>query len=104
MIDSKSEYHKVRQQTKKPYLMRKFGITLDTYNNMLAAQDNKCAICGIHKDMLDRPLGVDHNHYTLKVRGLLCNPCNVSFGLLRENTKIMKAMIAYADRYEGRNG
>ena len=60
----------------------RYGITPELYNEMLAAQNGKCAICGeietaqhnVSKKTLK--LAVDHCHKTGKVRGLLCQECN----------------------------
>lgn len=47
--------------------LKKYGITEDEYNKMLAKTDNKCYICG--KPPKNRALSIDHNHKTGKVRG-----------------------------------
>lgn len=74
-------------------LRQKFGITLEDYNNMLTSQNGVCAICG----QLDgkRSLAVDHCHKTGKVRGLLCRRCNVSIGLLEDNTIFLLNAVRY---------
>lgn len=45
-------------------------------------QDGRCAHCGRQEDPNGRPLGLDHCHYTLRVRGLLCMGCNTAIGNL----------------------
>ena len=64
-----------------------FGITLEDYNKMFGEQRGLCAICGLpesHKNMYGlKGLSIDHNHNTGKVRGLLCNNCNLAVGQLR---------------------
>lgn len=59
---------------------------------MFASQNNKCAICGI--DIKDNGV-VDHSHITNKVRGILCNKCNVLLGMARDNVDILKKAIDY---------
>lgn len=56
------------------YLLRKYGITEEQYEQILEAQAGKCAIC--LKKPRTRRLAVDHNHKTGKIRGLLCSRCN----------------------------
>lgn len=63
---------------------KRYGITVDRYNEMLYIQEHKCAICLRHVNQLKRKLHVDHNHKTGEVRALLCSNCNTSIGLLYE--------------------
>jgi hypothetical protein len=51
--------------------------TSQQYYDMLAAQGGVCAIC--EKTTKDA-LHVDHCHMTGRVRGLLCNGCNLKLG------------------------
>lgn len=58
-------------------LRRRYGLTLEQHDAMLAAQNGVCAICcrpEEHKKYTR--LSVDHDHDTGKVRGLLCRRCN----------------------------
>src|SRR5438094_9480440 len=57
------------------HLKRKFGISLEQYEEMLAKQGGVCAICGAPPPE-GTSLHVDHDHETGEVRGLLCFPCN----------------------------
>ena len=63
-------YHRQR----KHYLKKKYRISVTDYNNMLAIQDGRCAIC--KRLPFKYKLAVDHNHETGTVRKLLCNVCN----------------------------
>lgn len=40
-------------------------------------------------------LGVDHDHTTGKIRGLLCNRCNRVLGLFRDNPDVIKRALDY---------
>lgn len=67
-------------------LRNRFGITLEEYEEMLERQDGKCAICGKAESALSnagipgKMLAVDHDHETGRVRGLLCQRCNIGIG------------------------
>lgn len=63
-------------------LKRRFGITPEQYDEMLAEQEGVCAICG--KEQGGRTLAVDHDHSTGEVRGLLCTTCNVHLAWLED--------------------
>lgn len=64
-------------------LQQSYGITLETYNQILLSQNESCAICNKHKSLQKNHFAVDHNHVTGKVRGLLCDPCNLGIGQLK---------------------
>lgn len=86
-----------RTANRKAMLKSKFGITLEDYDRMLLEQQGCCKVCGIHVDDYYRHLAVDHDHTTGKVRALLCDPCNVALGMLKEDTDIMKKLIKYVE-------
>lgn len=81
--------------TKNQCLRYAYNITLDKYNTLFAEQLGCCAICGIHQSKLTKSLGVDHNHTTGRVRGLLCTKCNTGIGHLNENIDILNKSIDY---------
>jgi len=72
-----------------------YGITDNEYNQMVKAQDGLCAIC---KKLPAKMLFVDHCHETGKVRGLLCNKCNVALGYLGDNIQGIKNALAYLEK------
>jgi uncharacterized Zn finger protein len=69
----------------------RYGITYTEYKAMSENQNYKCKICGVD----EKKLVVDHNHQTLKIRGLLCNNCNCAIGLLKDNVETLKSAVNY---------
>ena len=62
-------------------LKSKHGITLADYERMLSQQGGKCAICGsLSPGQNETHFHVDHDHLTGRVRGFLCERCNVGIG------------------------
>lgn len=61
-------------------LLRKYGITVAVYEDILRQQNGGCAICGGQPTASFRCFDVDHDHVTGKVRGLLCRRCNTGLG------------------------
>ena len=83
-------YYKTPQR-KNVEFKNRYGITLDQRNKMASAQNGMCKIC------LTEPsrLVVDHCHKTGKIRGLLCDNCNKSLGLMKDNVTIILRMAEY---------
>lgn len=71
--------------------IKKYGITVEDYENMRTKQDNKCAIC----KRTPKILAVDHCHITNKVCGLLCKKCNSGIGFLQDDVAIVKSALEY---------
>jgi len=65
----------------------KYGISLSDYESLVALQEGKCALC-----LESKPLVVDHDHGTGRVRGLLCHYCNRGLGFFKDNqTALLRA-------------
>ncbi len=62
-----------------------YGLSLDDYEAMLARQQGCCALCG-RRPWPGRPLQVDHDHQTGRVRGLLCGVCNSTLTRFEDET------------------
>jgi hypothetical protein len=84
---------KKKASDRKSHLKRKYGLTLEAFDQLLASQGGGCAICG-------RPDAdnVDHDHETGHVRGILCFPCNVAIGLVHEDGERLLAAASYLSR------
>ena len=78
-------------------LKRRFGITLDDFNEMYKNQGGKCLICDATESMSSHRLAVDHCHITGKIRGLLCKSCNVALGGFKDNIESLKKAIKYLE-------
>ena len=81
------------------YLQRLYGLSKDDYAAMLARQGGVCAICGRSPAVQRRRLGVDHDHRTGRIRGLLCSGCNAGIAGLREDPEIFAAALRYLSRF-----
>lgn len=76
------------------HLKRKYGISTQQFDALLAHQDGRCAVCS-SRHTKSSPLHCDHDHTTGEVRGLLCGPCNRSAGLLGEDPERIARLAAY---------
>ena len=88
-------YREGRKELIKDYqLKHRFGISLETYNEMLHKQNNSCKICKT-TCKTGKMLAVDHNHQTGNIRGLLCAYCNRALGLLHDDIHLFEESIKY---------
>jgi hypothetical protein len=85
---------KVKEQLYNNWLKRNYGITRIEYEELLRSQDGRCAICRT-LPTTQRRLAVDHDHDTGKIRGILCDQCNVGLGNFRESAAMLKAAAVY---------
>lgn len=76
-------------------LKGKYGITIEQYDGMMAAQDGRCAICAV--PFSDTQPYVDHNHATGEIRGLLCGNCNNGLGRFKDDPRRLLGAVAYLD-------
>jgi len=79
---------------RRAHMKEKYGITPEQWDQMLADQDSRCAICRTDNPG-KRSWHVDHDHETGAVRGLLCNHCNLLLGHASDDTDVLLAAIAY---------
>lgn len=97
-ISKKYYYSEKGQVDYKSKRLKKFGLSLNNYNQMYVNQNGLCAICkGNPKGYAT--LSIDHNHLTGKVRGLLCITCNSGIGFFKDNIDFLKKALDYLTKY-----
>jgi len=74
---------------------RKYGVPPETIVQLLNAQNFSCAICKRHRDDLKKDLAVDHCHKTNKIRGLLCQECNLGLGKFKDSPESLTRAVQY---------
>jgi len=85
--------------------LRRYGLTLERYDEILASQGGGCAICG-EQCATGRQLAVDHDHGCCAVppsdrtcgkcvRGLLCASCNNALGAFRDSPRLLLIAADY---------
>ncbi len=79
------------------YVEATYGLTKENYLLKINQQKNLCAICKGKQE--GKILCVDHDHKTGKVRGLLCNQCNVGLGNLKDDIQVLQSAIEYLKSY-----
>jgi hypothetical protein len=76
--------------------LKKYGLTIESFNQMLIDQNSLCKIC-----KTDKPGGfanqwtVDHCHTTGLVRGILCTNCNKGLGYFKDSPELFDIARKY---------
>ncbi len=75
-------------------VQKTYGITAERYDEILASQGGRCAICRNASRTIR--FAVDHDHKTGAVRGLLCKRCNHELlGGGHDDVQLLFRAIAY---------
>lgn len=95
---SLKHWHKSDIKKRQAQWIKRYGITLEQYEEMY---DNQKGVCKICKNTCSSRLclSVDHCHKTGKVRGLLCVKCNTALGMLNDDVHKFKTAIEYLNRH-----
>lgn len=97
-IAAREKYRKkpeTKERIRNWRLLQNYGITNQDYEQMLKDQDFCCAGCGLHQNVIEKKLNVDHDHATGKIRGLLCGNCNRALGLVKDNFETLLRLHKY---------
>src|ERR1035437_4788142 len=81
--------------TRKHNLKRSFGMTQQEYTLLYNQQEGKCLGCDKHFPILS----IDHCHQTNKIRGLLCQRCNLVIGNADDKVSTLRNLIEYIEHY-----
>lgn len=79
-------------------IRKRYGITIEDRERIRRKQGGKCAIC--RRVSGNGGLVVDHDHKTGKVRGLLCNHCNLTLGKFEDNPAWFRKLAEYLERHQ----
>lgn len=80
-------------------LRRLYGLTIETYKQMLEQQHYVCAICKRGETLGN--LVVDHEHESGSVRALLCHACNLGLGKFDDDPELLERAAQYVRNREG---
>lgn len=89
------------QVARRKGLKHKYGMTIEQYDEMLANQDYRCAVCGTDTPGHTGRFVVDHSHETGNVRALLCNRCNRGLGFFKDNPSLLRDAARYLEIHNG---
>ncbi len=110
LLYSKGRLEKRRDVCRRIRLNYEYGITVETYEEMLSAQEGVCALCS--RPPKTKRLAVDHLHIPgykkmlpdekkKYVRGLLCSQCN-QFLIGKNTLDSARKVVYYLEKFEER--
>jgi hypothetical protein len=78
-------------------IRKRYGITVDQWDQLFTQQGKCCAICKSVMPQSTRGWHTDHTIVAgrIKVRGILCQPCNLALGFYERDRPRFAAFDAY---------
>jgi len=89
----RAEHEETERTKNRERWLAQYNLSIKEYNELLTIQSGVCAICGNPPN--GKYLNVDHDHSTGKVRGLLCQSCNVILGCANDSIETLLQAIEY---------
>jgi DNA-directed RNA polymerase specialized sigma subunit len=83
---------KATQYKHKHQLAKRYHITPEEYVECMSTS-NCCEICSSTDNLC-----YDHDHNTMKFRGVLCRSCNKAIGLLGDTVEGLQKAVDYLER------
>jgi hypothetical protein len=84
-----------QEVVRRGHFRRRYGITIEQYDQLLEAQGGGCALCGVKENPDGRRLCVDHDHETGAIRGLLCRLCNTALHKFETRSASAERLVEY---------
>lgn len=84
-------------------LKRYYGLTTERFDAIFESQGRACASCGSDTPRWTKGWCIDHDHTCCQVtptcgkcvRGILCMPCNMTVGMMKESVDDLLAVVDY---------
>lgn len=86
---------KIKRKNAAWHRRRNYGVTEETYQQMLIHQNGRCSICGSDVDLC-----LDHCHATGKVRAIVCRRCNKVLGFSGDQPELLKKAAEYLEKQD----
>jgi hypothetical protein len=89
----KRKYAKEHKRYNQKRNLRRYGLTIKEYDEILELQGGVCFLC--KKPPNRKKLAVDHNHSTGERRMLLCSACNLTVGVVESSPDYISRLLDY---------
>jgi hypothetical protein len=81
-----------KEVQRRGHYRRKYGCTPEFKERLLHSQGGACAICG---SAAETTWHLDHEHGTGRIRGVLCQRCNLALGLFGDDPSVCASAADY---------
>lgn len=90
------KYRAIRRRVR---LKAKYGLTEQLWDALFASQGRRCAnpLCRADDPGTMHGWHTDHNPVTGKIRGILCQPCNLALGHAKDSIARLRGLIQYLE-------
>ena len=88
---NKARRGKYKDVHKKHNVQNKYGLSVSEYDEIIS---RGCEVCGSTEK-----LHLDHDHTSGKVRGCLCQGCNLALGLMGDDPERLRKLADYMEEH-----
>jgi hypothetical protein len=87
--------------SRKNFFKSTYGISIEEFDQKIIDQEGLCPICSRPLESGKQSMGavMDHDHLTLKNRGVLHSKCNIGLGHFEENIDFLQGAIDYIKKH-----
>ena len=99
------KYPSHSKEAKRKARLKELGWTLELWEKAWKEHDGKCANSSCKKTLNlsvtqnSARACADHEHTTLKPRGILCSTCNIMLGQAQDNPEILRGGAEYLEKF-----
>lgn len=97
-VRERQKIHYGRPTMALAHRIKRFGLTVEQYDSLLADQNMRCAICRSPQPGGRAGWHVDFHEPSGEVKGLLCHWCRAGIGAMRESVSVLQLAIRYLKR------
>jgi len=90
---------KTPERAREYHLRHRYGMTVEQWDALFATQGGVCAVCRSIDPRHVHGWATDHDHLTGRIRGILCQPCNVTLGRLGDSLAAVTERAAGFAKY-----
>ncbi len=71
----------------------KYGLTRSQIDDLISSQKGGCLGC--NRELVSLKTCVDHDHSSGRVRGIICDDCNIVLGRVRDDPRTLSRLAEY---------